>query len=169
MKKLVFFLTFVLAICCAMGALVFAKYDHSSFPTASYSFSSTQSYTYYRSLNNEPVYDGTYTKGSKFLGIVTKKTGNALSVKAVPYYYNYCIVTVRSGSEYGYQDSGTPTQVGVETNISTVINTAAAADSMRYDFRIYQLNGYDLINVRDYDYYVYNNSSGQQFIEIEGD
>ena len=101
------------------------------------------------------------------MGIVTKKTGNALSVKAVPYYYNYCIVTVRSGSEYGYQDSGTPTQVGVETNISTVINTAAAADSMRYDFRIYQL--YDLINVRDYDYYVYNNSSGQQFIEIEGD
>ena len=38
---------------------------------------------------------------------------------------------------------------------------------MRYDFRIYQL--YDLINVRDYDYYVYNNSSGQQVIEIEGD
>lgn len=169
MKKLFIFFLLVFVVCGAMAALVLAKYDNSSFPTTYYSFASSQAYTYYRDSNNEPVFDGVYTKGFSMSGIIFLKTSNSLLVKAVPYYYNYCIVTIRSGNYSGYNDSGTPTQVNQETNISASINTSAAADSIRYDFNIFQLSGYDLINVRDYDYFVYNDSLGQQVIEIVGD
>ena len=148
---------------------VFSEYNYSSFPENNYSFSYSQNYTYYRS-NNEAVYDGSYTKGNSFLGIVTKKTANFLSVKAVPYYYNYSIVTIARGSDFAYQDSGTPTLPNQKVELSVSLNTASAADSMRYDIEIFQLNGTQLINIRNYDYFVYySTSSGHQVIEIEGD
>jgi len=168
MKKILFAFSIVSFLCFFAVVSVFASYNYSNFPTIAYSFGSSQTYTYYRSTG-EAVYDGAYTKGTKFLSIVTKKTSNTLSVKAVPYYYNYCIVTVGNDSYYDYEESGDPTQVNQETVITATINTSGAANLMRYDFDIFQLNGYQYINTRSYDYFVFNNSSGQQVIEIIGD
>ena len=166
MKKVIAFFAVVLLICAALTTIVFARYNHSSFPVTYYNLGATQTYTFYRNVNNEPVFDGTYTKGSSFFGIVTKKTGNAVSIKPVPEHYCFGRVGIVRGNYLDFQQSAHPTQVNLEINLSCRINNAGAAEEIRYEAEIFQVSGGNKINVRHYDYFVRRNGSS---IEIEGD